>query len=71
MLTVYVTTESNCYISGLRAWDTTYDTYSRREFIQRFREANDLKGKHIKFVWPEEQKTFADLIMAVSRLYRK
>lgn len=71
MLTVYVTTESNCYISGLHAWGTTYDTYNRREFIQRFREANDLKGKHIKFVWPEEQKTFADLIMAVSRLYRK
>lgn len=36
MLTVYVTTESNCYISGLHAWGTTYDTYSRREFIQYF-----------------------------------
>lgn len=71
MLTVYVTAESNCYISGLHAWGTTYDTYNRREFMQRFREANNLKGKHIKFVWPEKQKTFAELVMELDRLYRK
>ncbi len=71
MLTVNVTTESNCYISGLRALGVTYDTYNRREFMQRFREANGLKGKHIKFVWPEEQKTIVELVMELNRLYRK
>ena len=71
MPTVNVTTESNCYISGLHAWGTTYDTYTRREFMQRFREANNLKGKHIKFVWPEEQKPIVELVMELNRLYRK
>lgn len=71
MLTVNVTTNSNCYVSGLEAWGTTYDTYNRREFMKRFREANGLQGRHIKFVWPEEQKTIVELVMELNRLYKK
>ncbi len=56
MLTVYVTAESNCYISGLHAWGTTYDTYNRREFMQRFREANNLKANTLNLCGRKNRK---------------